>query len=319
MVADGTAFVFPGQGAQRVGMGADLLRAEPRLVGAVFEEADEVLGLPLSRWCLRGPAERLDGTAVTQPAVLVTSVAALTVLRARGVRPDVVAGHSFGEYAALVSAGALDWRDALRLVRRRGLLVAEAGRRAPGAMLAVVGLDLATVEKLCAEVTATVGESVEVANDNEPRQVVVAGRLSAIAAMEEAAKAAGAGRVRRLGVSAAVHCGLMADAERAFAAAVDATPPAAPRLPVFSGVTAGLVRTGEEAAAVLRRQLTSRVRWTETVRAVAAAGAVRFVEVGNGQVVGRLCRRIIPSAAVFHTSTSWQLADALAATGGAVG
>ncbi len=209
------AFQFPGQGSQYVGMGKDL--ADRFLAAArVFAEADEALGFPLSRLCFEGPAEELNDTANAQPAILTVSVAALRVLEERGERPACVAGHSVGEFAALVAAGALTFEDALGLVRERGRLMREAGQANPGGMAAVLGLEADRVAALCREVTAAVGRPVGVANDNCPGQVVISGDEEALRAAIEAAQAAGARRVVRLAVSVAAHSPLMAEAAAAF-------------------------------------------------------------------------------------------------------
>jgi [acyl-carrier-protein] S-malonyltransferase len=296
-----TAFVFPGQGSQRPGMGLDLLRLRPGLARTYYGPADEILGFPLSRLCREGPAEALRDTAVTQPAVFLTSLAALDVLRSRGVAPDVVAGHSLGEYAALVCADVLDWRDALRLVRLRGELMAGVNERVPGRMAAVMGLDLASVEALCVVVAGATGQVVEVANDNAPGQVVVSGQTDAVEELVRRARAAGAGRVVALEVGAPFHCGLMGAIEAEFTAALAAVPFREPTLPVVSGVTAAPLTGAAEARDCLRRQLAGRVRWTGAVTRMAAGGVRRFVEAGPGRVLGGLCRRIVPGAVVETT------------------
>lgn len=193
---DGIGFVFPCQGAQRVGMGRDLAEAHPELIGIYCRPADDILGFPLSRLCREGPEAALRDTAVTQPAVFLTSLCALHVLRGDGLTADIAAGHSLGEYAALVCAGVLDWTDALRLVRLRGQLMAEVNDRVPGAMAAIVGLALADVERICADAAAATAELVEVANDNEPAQVVISGQIGGV---ERAMAAAGVRRFVEVG------------------------------------------------------------------------------------------------------------------------
>ncbi|GLY32482.1 ACP S-malonyltransferase [Kineosporia sp. NBRC 101731] len=296
---DDTAFVFPGQGSQQVGMGLDLLRQYPDRVRPYYESADEILGMKLSRLCWEGPQEALQSTSVTQPAVFLTSVVTLAVLTEHGLRPGVVAGHSLGEYAALVCAGVLEWTDALRLVRLRGQLMEAVNERTPGRMAAVLGLDLAEVEDLCL-LTERV---VEVANDNAPGQVVVSGTVDGVEALSEVARAAGATRVVALPVGAPFHCSLMAEVEDEFALALDGTTFRDPVLPVISSVTAAPLTTAAQTRSVLRRQLTGRVRWTEAVRAMAREGAGRFVEVGPGKVLGGLCRRAVPGSAAHATGT----------------
>lgn len=266
-----TAFVFPGQGSQR-GMGADFVQRRPDLVDTYYRAADDLLGFPLSRLCHEGPAEALRDTAVTQPAVFLTEIVVLDVLRAHDVVPDVVAGHSLGEYAAAVCADALSWQDALRLVRLRGRLMAEVNERVPGAMAAVVGLDLPTVRALCAQAAADTGQVLEVANDNEPAQTVVSGQTEAVRALADAAKEAGARRVVPLGVGAPFHCSLMRDIEEEFAEALAAVDFRAPSVPMVSSVTGAPVTSAEEVVAALRTQLSAPVLWTGTVRTLAGLG-----------------------------------------------
>ncbi|MFE6776493.1 ACP S-malonyltransferase [Streptomyces sp. NPDC057702] len=312
-----TAFLFPGQGSQKVGMGLDLLAARPDLADTYYREADDILGFPLSRLCWEGPEETLRDTAVTQPAVFLTSLVTLDVLGDRGVHPDVVAGHSLGEYTALVAAGVLDWRDALRLVRRRGQLMAGVNERVPGAMAAVLGLDLATVEEICATVAAETGQVAEVANDNEPGQSVVSGEAGAIEKVREAAQRAGAVKAIALPVGAPFHCALMRDIEEEFAAALDRVTFREPRTPVVSGVTADYATSARDITDTLRRQLAGRVRWTGSVRLMAASGVTRFVEVGPGKVLSGLSRRIVPELTSYTTHDERRMAktlDALAPT-----
>jgi [acyl-carrier-protein] S-malonyltransferase len=314
-----TAFVFPGQGSQRVGMGLHLLTERPDLLDTYYRAADDILGIPLSALCREGPEEALRDTSVTQPAVFLTALATLDVLRDKGLEPDLVAGHSLGEYTALVAAGVLDWTDALRLVRRRGLLMAGVNERIPGRMAAVLGLDLAVVEALCDRVTLELGQVVEVANDNEPRQVVVSGEREAVERVRAEAQDAGAVKALPLAVGAPFHSSLMSGIEEEFAAALDRVELRAPRVPFVSGVTAGLVTTAEDVARCLRRQLAGRVQWTGTVRTLAEEGVTTFVEVGPGKVLGGLCRRIVPAAAVHATHDERALARTLSAVPPAAG
>jgi [acyl-carrier-protein] S-malonyltransferase len=307
-----TAFVFPGQGSQHVGMGAQLLAPCPDLVESRYRPADDLLGIPLSTLCWEGPAEALRDTAITQPAVFLTSVATWDVLRARGIAPDVVAGHSLGEYAALVCAGVLDWTDALRLVRRRGELMAAVNESVPGSMAAVIGLRIDDVERICARVRAETGRTVEVANDNEPGQAVVSGEADAVERVRAEAQASGALKVLSLAVGAPFHCGLMAGIEAEFAAELDRVTFGEPLLPVVSSVTADLVTSAAEAKSCLARQLTGRVRWTEAVRRMRQQGVDRLVEVGPGRVLGGLSRRIEPGLRVRSTHDERRLAATIA-------
>ncbi|MEU9456536.1 ACP S-malonyltransferase [Streptomyces sp. NPDC048277] len=279
------------------------------------------MGFKLSELCWRGPAEQLQDTAVTQPAVFLTSLIVLDVLRAHDVDADLVAGHSLGEYAALVAADVLDWTDALRLVALRGRLMGAVDRRTPGAMAAFAGLDPARVEAVCAAAAAESGQVVEIAHLNEPGQTVVSGQVTAVRKASEAALAAGARRVVPLRVGAPFHCSLMRDIEDEFAESLASVAFRSPRIPVLSSVTAEPVGSAEEIVAALRGQLTAPVRWTGTVTAMAERGANRFVETGPGRVLAGLCRKIAPGLPAHTTGTVEEIArtvdDILAATAAA--
>jgi [acyl-carrier-protein] S-malonyltransferase len=288
-----TAFVFPGQGSQKVGMGKDLASADPS-ARAVFAEADDILGFPLSRLCWEGPAEELNDTSVTQPALLTHSVAVLRALQARhpALAPAVVAGHSLGEFSALVAAGALEFASALRLVQERGRLMKEAGHRNPGGMAAVLGLDVEHIDAICRAVEAESGGVVQVANDNCPGQVVISGGEGALATAMERLAAAGAKRTIRLAVSIAAHSKLMAPATATFGLRVDEAGVRDPLIPVVGNVGAVVLRSAAEIGADVKAQLTSRVRWTESVQYMIAEGTRTFAEVGTGEVLIGLIRRI---------------------------
>ncbi len=288
-----TAFIFPGQGSQKVGMGKELAEADPS-ARAVFAEADDILGFHLSHLCWEGPAEELNDTAVTQPALLTHSMAVLRALEARqsGWRPAIVAGHSLGEFSALVSAGALDFAPALRLVQARGRLMKEAGERNPGGMAAVLGLEVEQVESICRQVEAESGNVVQVANDNCPGQIVISGDEAALATAMERLAAAGAKRTIRLAVSIAAHSALMAPAVPAFGQRVDEAGMRDPALTVVGNVGAEVLRSAAEIRADVKAQLTSRVRWTESVRRMIADGTKTFAEIGTGEVLLGLIRRI---------------------------
>ena len=290
------AFVFPGQGSQRVGMGRALAEAF-RESSEVFAEADRVLGFPLSRLCLEGPQEELQLTANTQPAILATSVAALRPLLTRGHRPRWVAGHSLGEYSALVAAGALGFADALETVRRRGQYMQEAVPVGQGAMAAILGLDLAAIEEACR--AAAEGEVVAPANVNSPGQVVIAGHARAVDRAMERCRAAGAKRAVRLPVSAPFHSGLMKPAEERLARDLASLPLKDPEVPLVRNVDARTVRTAAECRDGLERQVSRPVRWQESVELLAREGVRTFVEVGPGTVLGGLVRKTVPDARVL--------------------
>ena len=285
------AYLFPGQGAQKVGMGADLAREFPA-ARAVFEEADEALGMALSRLCFEGPEEDLRLTANTQPATLAVSIAALRAFEsAIGVRADLAAGHSLGEYSALVAAGAIALGDALRTVRERGRLMQAACPAGQGAMAALIGLDLAAVREICAEVSVG-GEIAVPANLNAPGQIVVSGHAGAVRRALESAKARGAGAAVELKVSAPFHCPLMQPARDGMAPILDRLTIAPMGLGVIANVTAGINRDAARVRPLLLEQITGSVRWEESMTTLAATGITETVELGAGRVLAGLMRRI---------------------------
>ena len=289
------ALVFPGQGSQQVGMGKAIAEERPE-ARQVFEEADGALGFPLSRLCFEGPEEELQLTENTQPAILTTSVALYRALASQGVEPDFVAGHSLGEYSALVAAGALRLEDAVVLVRNRGRYMQEAVPVGEGAMAAILGLGLAEVQEVCSQ--ASDGEVVEPANLNAPGQTVVAGHAAAVQRASVAAKERGAKRVIPLSVSAPFHCRLMRPAQHRLERDLANVTVSDLRVPLVSNVDAAWVRTGAEAVDALIRQVASPVRWEESVRRLVDEGVDQFVEVGPGKVLSGLVRKIAENVRV---------------------
>lgn len=287
-----TAFLFPGQGAQTPGMGADLYDAHPE-ARAVFDEADSVLGFSLTDLMFGDDADALVPTEVTQPALYTHSQAANAVLAARGLRPALAAGHSLGEWSALAAVGAVTFADGLRAVRRRGELMAQAGDVRPGAMSAVLGLDAAPLEEVCQRATEGGEGEVVPANYNDPGQIVISGDAPAVERAGRLAEEAGARRVVPLPVSGAFHSPLMAFARDGLAETLAALDLAEPSCPVVLNVTAEPSSDPDEIRQRLLEQLTSPVRWAQSVRRMADAGADRFVEVGTGRVLSGLVKKTL--------------------------
>ena len=286
------AFIFPGQGSQSVGMGRDIYEAYP-VARAIYDEADAVLGFSLSALCFEGPEEALNDTVNTQPAIFVTSVAFWRVMEPQLPQAaSFFAGHSLGEYSALVAAGALDFAAGLRLVRERGRLMKAAGEQSRGGMAAVLGLDAATLDGICQQAREATGGVVQAANYNSPGQIVISGDEETLAEAMAQAKAAGARRVVRLAVSIAAHSPLMSPAVASFRKAVEATPFRAPAVPVVGNVTARPLTSVDEIVDELVQQLTAPVRWAESVQWMIGQGVDTFVEVGPGKVLTGLVRRI---------------------------
>jgi [acyl-carrier-protein] S-malonyltransferase len=291
------AFVFPGQGAQKVGMGRALAEAFPVCRDA-FAEADAALGERLSALCFEGPEDRLQLTENTQPAILAVSVAACRLAESCGVRAAFAAGHSLGEYSAHVAAGTLSFADALRTVRRRGQYMQQAVPVGEGAMSAILGLEAEAVAAACAEAAGETGRVVSPANLNAPGQIVIAGHHDAVARAGAVAKARGAKRVIPLAVSAPFHCALMKPAEERLAPELRALTASDPRIPVVANVDAEPKRDAAAAVEALIQQVSSPVRWDAVVRRLIAEGVTRFVELGPGTVLAGLIRKIDRSVTV---------------------
>jgi len=292
-----TAFVFPGQGSQAVGMGKELAEVSPA-ARQTFAEADDALGFALSKLCWEGPEAELNATLNTQPALLVTSIAALRALREKAGEADsaFMAGHSVGEVTALVAAGSIAFADGVRLVRARGEAMAAAGERAPGGMAAILNLDAAPLARICAEAAAATGGVVQVANDNCPGQVVISGEVTALEKAMELAKANGAKRALRLAVSIAAHSPLMQSGVAQYARAVESIAISMPRVPVISNITAQPLPDVAAIRAELPAQLLTQVRWTDSVRYLIAQGVTTFIELGSKDVLTGLLKRIDANA-----------------------
>ncbi len=287
------AFIFPGQGSQSAGMGRDLAGNFPA-ARAAFDEADQSLGFSLSNLCFNGPEEDLQLTANTQPAILTASIAAFRALAEKGVKPDFVAGHSLGEYSALVAAGALSLSDAARLVRRRGELMQEAVPVGVGAMAAILGIDAAKVAEACE--AAAQGQICAPANFNSPSQIVIAGHKEAVERAVEECKARGAKRAMMLKVSAPFHSALMRPAQEKMIEPLNAATFNDLSYPIINNVDAAIVTSGSQSRDALIRQIPAPVRWTDIVMRLFAEGVETFVEVGPGKVLIGLIKAMAKDA-----------------------
>ncbi|MGE5204628.1 MAG: ACP S-malonyltransferase [Chlamydiota bacterium] len=287
--AGNLAFLFPGQGSQKVGMGKELAELYP-VAMQTFEEADEALGYKLSQVCWEGPEEKLRLTEITQPAILTMSVAVFRVLREVGIAPRYAAGHSLGEYSAHVAAGTLPFADAVRTVRNRGRYMQEAVPVGAGAMAAILGMPLEQVAQVCSD--AEQGQVCQAANINSPDQVVISGGAPAVERAAELAKQRGAKKAVMLPVSAPFHCALMKPAQERLAADLKKLTFRTPEIPVACNVDAALVETAEKSRDALVRQVTGAVRWEECMRLLLARGVDTFIEAGPGKVLCGLMRQI---------------------------
>ncbi len=304
------AFVFPGQGAQYAGMGREVAEKYPA-ARQVFEEADAALDFPISRLCFEGPEEDLKLTENTQPAILATSVALFRILEEKGIRPAFVAGHSLGEYSALVAAGALKLGEAAALVRRRGRYMQEAVPVGVGAMAALLGLDLPAVRAVCEQ--AAQGQVVSPANLNSPGQIVIAGNREAVERAIPLAKEAGAKRAILLQVSAPFHCALMKPAEERLSADLERSSFSDLHFPLVTNVDAQAIHTGVDARSALKRQVSRPVRWEESVRRLLDEGVDTFVEVGPGKVLLGLIRSVEKSVTMLNVEDEKSVANVFTA------
>jgi [acyl-carrier-protein] S-malonyltransferase len=298
------AFLFPGQASQYCGMGRDLAANFPESK-AVFDAADSALGFSITQTCFEGSEEALKLTENTQPAILTVSTAAYRALEKQGIVPDFVAGHSLGEYSALVAAGGVDFPAAVKLVRARGKYMQEAVRAGQGAMAAILGLSPTEVGDICKK--AAENDVVSPANLNSPEQTVISGSAAAVKRAVEIASQSGAKRAVILPVSAPFHCALMMPAQQRLEPDLRATEFSALKIPLITNVDAQAITTGEEARDALIRQVTAPVRWLDSVREMIESGVTVFVEVGPGKVLTGLLRQIDRSVRVFNVEDSASL------------
>jgi [acyl-carrier-protein] S-malonyltransferase len=302
------AFLFPGQASQYCGMGKDLAQNFPESQG-VLEQADAALGFPISKMCFEGTEEELKLTENTQPGILSVSIAAYRALEKRGVVPDFVAGHSLGEYSALVAAGGIEFADAVKLVRARGKYMQEAVPPGEGAMAAILGMAPSDVADVCKK--ASQGEVVSPANLNSPEQTVISGAAAAVKRAVEIASQSGAKRAVILPVSAPFHCALMMPAQKRLETDLRAARFSSLKFPLITNVDAEAITTGDEARESLIRQVTSPVRWLDSIREMIEAGVSVFVEVGPGKVLCGLLRQIDRSVRALNVEDAASLNAAM--------
>jgi [acyl-carrier-protein] S-malonyltransferase len=308
-----TAFLFPGQGSQRVGMGSDLLEARPELFDSLMDLAGEASGLPIRQLCLEGPIEELTRTDVAQPALFALSLAVNDVARENGLAADFVAGHSLGEYTAAVVSGALGREDGMRLVSQRGRLMADIQSERPGAMAAIIGLPAERVRELCE--SASAAGAVAPANLNTPTQIVCSGEEAAVVKLLELAEEAGAEKAIRLQVGAAFHSELMVPVQEKLGETMQTLEWRDPDIPLVGNATGELKTTGDEVREALRAQIASPVLWVECVETLVANGCDTFLELGSGRVLSGLVRQIDPEVETFAADSPKKLAKFLERTG----
>lgn len=298
-----TAFVFPGQGSQKAGMGKDLYD-NFEASAKIFDDANEALGFDLKKLCFEGPDEQLKPTEIAQPAILTVSIAAFAAL---DKMPDIAAGHSLGEYSALVCAGVLGFKDAVKLVNKRGKFMQEAVPVGAGTMAAVIGLDREKLLECCKKASA-IG-AVEVANFNSPGQIVISGAVKAVEEAGRLCKEAGAKRVMPLQVSAPFHCSMMKPAADKLALELDKITFGDARIPVVANVTANPVTSGKEIKDLLVKQVTGSVYWEDSVKYMSAQGISRFVELGSGKVLSGLIKKTVENATIYNVEDSASLKE----------